>query len=241
METKTKAPGLTFARGKPIWRASRPAIKAGFRPKWVSLTCLVHDEAALLARCHRLTAEMKDWLSGRTGRDASFDGTIRSVINFWQVEPSSPYHALEASSRHPYDVYARMIVETVGERRVDALDGRDLRRWHTEWSVPLEQGGKPRLAAARMALIVLKTALTFAATCRKPGCADLRDILRNITFPAPRPCIEAPTATEVIAVRKAAHQLGHSPAGFAYALQFEGAMRQWAGSMTATGWKQRDV
>jgi integrase len=28
-------------------------------------------------------------------------------------------------------------------------------------------------------------------------------------------------------VRKAAHQLGHSPAGFAYALQFEGAMRQW--------------
>jgi hypothetical protein len=62
METKTKAPGLTYARGKPIWRASRPAIKAGFRPKWVSLTYLAHDEAALIARCHRLTAEMKDWL-----------------------------------------------------------------------------------------------------------------------------------------------------------------------------------
>jgi integrase len=227
METKTKAPGLTYARGKPIWRASRPAIKAGFKPKWVSLSCFAQDEAALIARCHRLTAEMKDWLSGCTGRDATFDGTVRSVINFWQVEPSSPYHALEASSRHPYDVYARMIVETVGTRRIDALDGRDLRRWHTEWSAPLEQGGKPRLAAARMAMIVLKTALTFGATCRKSGCADLRDILRDMKFTGPRPRTEAPTATEVIAVRKAAHESGHSPAALAYALQFEGAMRQW--------------
>jgi integrase len=227
METKTKAPGLTFARGKPIWRASRPAIKAGFRPKWVSLTYLAQDEAALIARCHRLIAEMKDWLSGRTGRDATFDGTIRSVINFWQVESSSPYHALEASSRHPYDIYARMIIETVGPRRIDALDGRDIRRWHAEWSAPLEHGGKPRLAAARMAMIVLKTALTFCATCRKPGCADLRDILADRRFSGPRPRTEAPSAAEVVAVRTAAHELDHGPAALAYALQFEGAMRQW--------------
>ncbi len=37
-----------------------------------------------------------------------------------------------------------MIIETVGGRRVDALDGRDLRRWHDEWSAPLQEGGKPR-------------------------------------------------------------------------------------------------
>jgi integrase len=229
MATKAKPSGLTFARGKPIWRASRPAIKAGFRPKWVSLSYFAHDEAARDARCYRLNAEMHDWLSGRTGRDAdaSFDGTIHGAISFWQIEPSSGYHALEASSRHPYDVYARMITETVGDRRIDFIDGRDLRRWHTEWSAALEKGGKPRIAAARMAMIVLKTALTFCATCRKPGCADLRDILRDMTFPAPRPRIEAPTVAEVIAVRKAAHELGHSPAGFAYALQFEGVMRQW--------------
>lgn len=43
------------------------------------------------------------------------------------------------------------------------LDIRDLNRWHAEWSAPLTENGKPRLAAARMAMIVLKTALTFAA------------------------------------------------------------------------------
>jgi hypothetical protein len=46
-------------------------------------------------------------------------------------------------------------------------------------------------------------------------------------FAAPRPRIEAPTAVEIVAARKAAHDLGHPLAALAYALQFEGAMRQW--------------
>jgi hypothetical protein len=78
-----------------------------------------------------------------------------------------------------------------------------------------------------MAIIVLKNALTFAATCRKPGCAELRDILSKIRFAGPRPRMEAPTAAEIVAAREAAHQIGHRAAALAYALQFEGAMRQW--------------
>lgn len=227
MEKKKEKPAqLVWDRGAPIWRATRAAIKAGFPTKRVNLSYFADDEAALFARCQRLTAEQNDWLSGRHELDPLFDGTIRGVINLWQSDPSSPYHALEASSRHPYDVYARMIVATVGERRIDALDGRDLRRWHSKWSAPVGSG-KPRIAAARMAIIVLKTALTFAATCRKAGCADLRDILRDIDFPTPRPRKEAPTAVEIVAARKAAHELGHAPAALAYALQFEGTIRQW--------------
>jgi hypothetical protein len=172
MENKVKAPQLIWDRGVPIWRATRAAIKAGFPTKRVNLKFFADNEAALVARCHRLTAEQNDWLAGRRGREALFDGTIGSAITFWQTEPSSPYHRIEDSTRHPYDIYARMIVVTVGGRRIDALDGRDLRRWHDQWSAPLELGGKPRIAAARMALVVLKNALTFAATCRKPGCAE---------------------------------------------------------------------
>jgi hypothetical protein len=223
----TQTPQLIWDRGVPIWRATRAAIKAGFPTKRVNLKFFADNEAALIARCHRLTAEMNEWLSGRRNRDVTFDGTVRAVINLWQTDPDSPYQKIEASTRHPYDIYARMIIETVGARRVDALDGRDLRRWHTEWSAPLKEGDKPRIAAARMAIIVLKNALTFAATCRKPGCADLRNILRDINFPGPRPRTEAPTAAEVIAARKAAHKIGHSPVALAYALQFEGTTRQW--------------
>jgi hypothetical protein len=227
METKAKAPGLTWPRGKPIWRASRPAIKAGFTPKWVNLACFANDESALFARCQRLTAEMHDWLSGRRGHGPAFDGTIGSLVRFYETEPNSPYHKLAPSSRHPYDAYIRMIVQTVGARRIDALDGRDLSRWHTEWSRPLTEAGKPRIAAARMAMTVLKTALSFGISCRLPGCAELKLILQQQRFPAPKPRVEAPTAAEVVAARQAAHDLGHPGAALAYALQFEGAMRQW--------------
>jgi hypothetical protein len=125
---KTKAPQLVWDRGVPIWRATRAAIKAGFPTKRANLKFFADNEAALVARCYRLTAEMNEWLSGRRSRETAFDGTIGTVIKLWQTEASSPYHALEASSRHPYDIYARMIVATVGERRVDALDGRDTGR-----------------------------------------------------------------------------------------------------------------
>jgi len=227
MDRKAKAPGLTWPRGKPIWRASRAAIKAGFAPKWVNLDYFANDEAALVARCQRLTAEMHDWLSGRRGRDPVFDGTVGSLIRFYQTESNSPYHQLAPSSRHPYDAYLRMISETVGARRIDALDGRDLSRWHAEWSRPAAESGKPRIAAARMAMIVLKTALSFGIACRLPGCAELKLILQQQRFPGPRPRTEAPTAADIVAARKAAHDLGHPRAALAYALQFEGAMRQW--------------
>jgi integrase len=225
--TKAKAPGLTWRNRKPIWRASRAAIKAGFKPAWVNLGYFADDEAALIARCHRLTAEANDWLAGRHGRTAIFDGTVGSLLRFYQIEPNSPYHRLEASTRHPYDIYARVITRTVGERRLDAIDGRDLSRWHAKWSEPLACGGRPRIAAARMAIMVLKSALSFGIACRLPGCDDLKLILQQQRFVGPRPRTVAPTASEIIAMRKAAHDLGHPRAALAYALQFEGAIRQW--------------
>jgi hypothetical protein len=116
-----------------------------------------------------------------------------------------------------------MIVETVGKRRIDTLDGRDLKRWWNEWSVPIKEGSKPRLAAARMAMIVLKTALSFGISCRKPGCAELKEIITESRFiKGPKPRSEAPTAAEIVAARAAAHELGHPEAAFAYASNSRG-------------------
>jgi hypothetical protein len=229
VETKAKASQVVWDRDAPIWRATRAAIKAGFPTKRVNLSVFAKDEAALVARADRLTAEQNIWLGGDEDNEQVFDGTIRSVMRLWQRDETSPYHRIEASSRHPYDIYARMIDETVGPRRVDRLTRADLQRWNDEWSAPREEGGKPRLAAARMARIVLKNALTFAKGLRKPGCGELLDIFRDMKrdFPGPRPRTEAPSAADVVAARKAAHGLGHAPASLAYALQFEGSIRQW--------------
>ena len=157
MDGKAKAPGLTWPRGKPIWRASRAAINAGFAPKWVNLACFANNESALIARCQRLTAEMHAWLSGRRGHELIFDGTVGSLMHFYQVEPNSPYHRLASASRPSYDSYIRKITANVGARRIDRLDGRDLSRWHAEWS------------GARMTMAVLKAALSFGIACRLDG------------------------------------------------------------------------
>ena len=145
MEKKKEKPAqLVWDRGVPIWRATRAAIKAGFPTKRANLSFFAHDEAALLRAA---TVSPRNRMIGFPGAGASIrfsTALFATVINLWQTDPTSPYHALEASSRHPYDVYARMILQTVGERRVDAIDGRDLRRWHAEWSAPLEENRKPR-------------------------------------------------------------------------------------------------
>jgi len=227
MEEKTEAPGLRWRNGKPLWRASRAAIAAGYPVKSVNLASLISNPPALAARAARLQAEMRAWLSGRTGNDTVFDGTVGSLLKVYQTDPESTYHKLKPSSRHPYDVYARMLEMEVGARRIDAIDGRDLRRWFTAWSAPDKAGGKPKIAAARMAMTVLKSALTFGKTCRARGCADLKAILEEMQFPAPAARTAAPTATQVIAARQAAHALGHPRAALAYALQFETTARQW--------------
>ena len=118
-----------------------------------------------------------------------------------------------------------MIVPTVGERRVDALDGRDSGAGMPNGR-PLSPGRQAARRRARMAIIVLKTALTFAHL-PQAGLRRSRNILRDIDFPAPRPRKEAPTAAEIVAAGRPRTNLAIPPAALAYALQFEGAMRQW--------------
>ena len=115
----------------------------------------------------------------------------------------------------------------VGNRQVSAIDGRDFRRWFAAWSQPDRDGGKRKIAAARMAITVLKTALKFGKPCRMRGCADLKSILDDMEFEGLKPRTSAPTAAQVIAARSAAHRLGHPLAALAYAIQFEATLRQW--------------
>lgn len=227
MAADEKAPGVRWRKGRPLWRASKAAVRAGYPVKSANLSSLASDPVALHARAHRLQAEMREWLAGRTGNDPVFDGTIASLLRVYQIDPESTYHKLKPSSRHPYEVYARLLTLEVGQRRIDKIDGRDLRRWFAAWSAPTKDGGKPKIAAARMAMTVLKAALSFGKTCRMIGCAELKAIFDEIEFPCPQPRTEAPTAAEIIRARAEAHKAGHPLAALAYAVQFEATVRQY--------------
>ena len=182
MEQQQKPPQLIWDRGVPIWRATRAAKKAGYPVKRVNLSYFAADEAALFERC-RLTAEQNEWLSPQRA-DPLFDGTIRTVINLWQTDPAVPYDALEASSRHPYDAYAACSVE-VGRvalmRSMVAMLGVGTRLERAR-----NGGRRPRIAAARMAIMVLKTRY-FVAGCRLPGCNEFARHPRGYRFPGTAP------------------------------------------------------
>jgi hypothetical protein len=220
--------GLIWRRGVPIWRATAAAKRAGYSVKWVNLGYLKDDERALAARCQRLQAEMLAFVAGRGTRPPQrYDGTIGSLIAIYLTDPESPYRRLKHSSVHPYDVYARKLTETIGTLRIDACDGRDVRRWHAVWSAPLAENGRPRLAGARFAVAVLKAALSFGIQCRLAGCAEFKAILKEMRFVVQKPRGFAPDAAAIERARAAAHNLGQPAAALAYALQFETVLRQW--------------
>lgn len=64
-EERAKAPGLRWnGPDRPLWRAPKSAIKAGFLPKTVNLAHLVDDSEKLTKACEKMQAEMTLWLAG---------------------------------------------------------------------------------------------------------------------------------------------------------------------------------
>lgn len=210
-----------------LWRASKAAVAAGYPIKSVNLTALEGNEKALRDRCERLQREMLEWCNGgRRGKVIEFDGTFRSILDMYENDPKSPFHELKEGTRLPYIVYLRMMRAHIGRCHIDRTDGRDVQDWFREWSKPEMTGGPPMLAKANMAISALKSALAFAIVCRKPGCLEFRACIpKRLKQPPPRRVYV--TASSVEAVRKAAHALNQPGAALAYALQFEGPMRQW--------------
>ncbi len=228
MEESERPPGLRHQGKRRIWRASKAAVKQGYPLKSVNLTNLAEDPVQLRKRCERLQAEMRSWMQGRKSNiDPQFDGTFRSLFDLYQTDPESKYQRLKRSSRDPYDVYLRMMRAEIGERLIDACDGRDAERWFKAWSAPEKGSTRRQLAKAVMAIAVMKAALRFGVKARKPGCAAFREALFAMDVERPASRKFALDADVIAKARAAAHELGHPGAALCYAIQFEGAVRQW--------------
>lgn len=228
---KSETPGLKrFPRKdgteRLIWSCSPQARKAGFRTLTANLSRLAGDEAALKLRCQSLDAQQRMFLSGGNVADV-IDLTVGGIIQRYMKHPESPFHGLQLTTQKPYAIYAAKIIASVGTRRIEKLTGLDVMRWHKAWREPDATGQPEKLGAATMALAVFTSALSFAVSSGVVQAATLLTMIRETDFPKPRPRTEAPDARQIEAARKAAHDLGHPGAALAYALQFDGALRQY--------------
>jgi integrase len=227
MEAKTEGrpPGLRVQGGRLLWRASKEAVKKGYPVKSANLTMHAGNDAMIRAQCERLQGEMLAWLSGSVNRSTEFNGTFKSIFDLYENDPRSPYHKLKPRTRQPYSVYLNMMRVEIGHCHIDKSDGRDVQDWFDSWKAPAKKGGKLLLAKAHMSISVLKAALAYAIMCRKPGCADFRMAMPKRLQAIP-PRKFALVASQIDALRQAAHEIQRPTAALAYALQFEGAIRQ---------------
>ncbi|MCC6776697.1 MAG: integrase [Hyphomicrobiales bacterium] len=233
MDYTIKAPGLNWRKRKngslvPYWIADAEAVKAGYPVKVVNLSIFADQPEMIRQRCICLQDEMRDWIDGRRGKSAAFDGTFRALIRRYLNDAESSFHQLQPSSAHPYSIYAKKLTSHVGDRRISECDGTDVIRWFKAWAGAehLRDPGA-RIPKARMVLTVLKSAVSHGVICRLPDCHAFSVILSELEFPTNKARTFAPTAAQIEAIRKAAHAAGAPRRALAYAIQFETTLRQW--------------
>jgi len=224
------SPGLKWrARKKgppvPYWFADPRAIEAGYTVKSVNLSLYADFPLDLVKRAEVLQREMLDWLSGAVAVGKVFDGKFASLFDIYETDPESSYHALKPGTRKAYGVYLKKLRSHIGDTKIDATDGRDMKRSFAEWRT--DEDGQDRLPRAHMCLAIIKAAVRFGILCRLRGCVEFQHILSELEFQRPRARTWAPTAEQITAVRKAAHANGAPIRALVYALQFETRLRQW--------------
>jgi hypothetical protein len=224
-QKRPQSPGLKWRPRKggeiPYWFADPDAVKAGYQVKSVNLAHLADDPAHLVSRAQRLQGEMLRWMQGERGEGPRFDGTFKTLLEIYQTDSESTFRKVKPHTAESYSVYLRRLIIQIGARQIDRCDGRDVRKWFKVWK---EGSG---LGAARMALAVLKAAVSFGVVCRTRGCAEFQAVIREMEFETLPSRTQAPTADQITAIRKAAHAARRPRAALCYAIQFETTLRQW--------------
>jgi hypothetical protein len=207
------------------WLPSVEAVKAGYDVKSVNLTMYADRPEMLKAKAERCQAEMNLWLRQGKMPEKQFNDTFRDLFERYQSHPKSSFHEIKPHVRRSYLVYLRKMIRHIGPLRVSTSNGLDVKDWFAEWRVGVD--GRDQLAAANMALSVLKAAVSFGVICRLDGVKEFQAVLAELEFPKPKPRKHAPTAEQIIAARLAAHKHVAPERALVYALQFETTARQW--------------
>ena len=227
-------PGLRrMKRGGRVdlyWVATRAAVASGYTPTVVRLhgDMDLPDEAQAVAqRCRVLTAEMRQWISGRPAAPSASTGTIAWLCDIYQTDRDSPYRGLRPSSQVSYDESIKILRDTVGSRRIDAVTGKDVRRWFKSWGradPETEVLANPRRAYG--AIQLLRIVVNFGVESGSRASVGLKLILQAQRFKQPKRRKLIMTREQVDLFIHAAHAANLPSLALAVALQFSCALRQ---------------
>lgn len=233
------APGLTW---RPMgngwearWRPRTDLVQRGYpsRPYrvWMGIEPNDGERRHISDSCNNMQAEMLAWAHGVDAATTTYSGTIRSLVECYQMDQDSPYHKARYRTRQNYNLMLRRIVADHGDRLigggfdgdgnpVDPIRARTILRWHEEWS-------KRGVTMAHSLVTMLRTLVGFGASfLENTECERLCAVMGRMKFKQGGHRQTAITAEQAVAVRVRAHEMGYHAMALAQALQFECTLRQ---------------
>lgn len=186
----------------------------------------------IAARCRVLQQEMLQWSNG--GLVTEFGGTLSDLIELYQRDEDSPFHAKRADTRRAYTHDLRTLEREVGSYNLADLSGRDFMRMHRIFKEPvtktLKDGSKvvgpERLRRAHGLMTMLKIVIKYGKVVEIPHCDRLRSLLEDVRFTTSRPRVQRLTAEHAEAIIAKAIELDRPSIALAQAIQFELMLRQ---------------
>ena len=232
MPAHKDAPGIRARRRRGgsvafYWIAS-DASKSPLVKEYPVRTVRLHfdTDEERSARCWRLTAELKEWLTSRGGGKQAFNGTLTSLIDCYQRDEDSPYRAVKWNTSRHYDEILALIAAAYGARRVDALTGKDFARWYRVFKEPATPDGSERLRRAYNCMKLLRIVCNYGAASGYHRCAEVAVMLSKMRFSPPAPRKVAMAYDQAKAIIQTAIAQGRPSIALAQALQFELSLRQ---------------
>lgn len=223
------APGLVWKPRKygwsARWQARSDLILKGYSPKSVTLwfgTELSHVENAfIVSRCAAQQRDMLAWANNGKRQLGKFSGTIKSLIECYQMDENSPYLEKRYRTRLFYDRLCNRLLTDCGDMIVADFTGRDAISLHRRWSA----GGKVAMGHALIGM--LRGLFTFGKTIlNDPACKEAKSLMHDMKFKMPKPRNERLIADQACAIRAEANRRGLHSIALAQAFQFDLMLRQ---------------
>ncbi|WP_398480949.1 hypothetical protein [Tardiphaga sp.] len=234
------APGLAWRPRKngwaAVWICRQDIAKKGFKPTTHQIGVfeseLTESNLILIRKeCARLQEEMYDFV---TDQPNVFGGRIRDLINAYQTDPDSTYHALTYKSRKQVESIMRRVLEACGGDLLSEMNARTMKQVYEKLRWPTGKEGKERIATAHAGMTHIRLMLSFGATYeiekaprnQQSECARLREIMSGMRFELVKARKQTVTLRQCEQLIAKAHELGLHSIALAQAMQFDLRSRQ---------------
>lgn len=150
--------------------------------------------------------------------------SLGDLIEHYQTDPDSSFHALRYHVRENHRGMHKRIARTYGHLPLSQVDTRELKQWHRQF---LDQG---KIATGHAYIGEIRTMINhgflFLDGADRIECFRLSQVLSKLKFPQTQPRESFMTAEQVVDIRVMAHEFGWHSMALAQALQFELILRQ---------------